>query len=85
MIVTGQIFVREAGMEAPTKDGRKLVMLVGIVAVPSEYPCVGEHKYTVSGDQDGTLTVHPESGEDLTEYAKGQSAGGLLTQPIWRC
>ena len=83
-MVTGQVIFREAG-EAPTKDGRKLLMVVGLIAVPMDFDLKGEHQYTVSGTPEGVLTCHAESGQDVSQQIQGQSLGGLLKSPMWRC
>lgn len=86
--VTGQLFFREAGESAPDGSGRKMMMVVGIIAVPADFDIKSEHKYTVVGDKISThdvvtLAVH-KAGEDLTEEAHGMAAGSMLKQPIWR-
>ena len=78
-MTTGQLFFRETGTQTP--DGRDIVMAVGILAF--DKPPKGEHKYTVVGTP-RRLTLLPGTGEDFTEEARGQSVGGLLTQPMWR-
>jgi len=83
-MVTGQVVLRDAG-PAPTKDGRKLLMIVGVIAVPSDFEFLGEHQYTLSGSADGDMRLHIESEKDVTALARGHSLGGLLTEPMWRC
>lgn len=78
-MTTGQLFFRETEMQAP--DGRDIVMVVGVLAF--DKPPKGEHKYTVTGTP-RRITLLPGSAEDFTEQARGQSMGGLLTQPLWR-
>lgn len=85
-MISGQLFFRDT-RDSDGSD-RKLMMVVGIIAVPKDSSLKGEHKYTVAGDDDTFggkpgLVIHPDS-EDLTELAKGMAAGSLLTQPIWR-
>ena len=82
--VTGQVFLREHG-EAPTHDGRTLVSIAGNIAVPKDWPFKGEHQYVLTGGSDGLLCLDPSTGLDLTEEARGNTVGGMLTQPIWRC
>jgi hypothetical protein len=84
-MVTGQIFFRDAGMSAPTKDGRKLMMVVGVIAVPSDFVLKPEHQYEISENKEGQLNCWVDSEIDLTEVARAQSASGLLKLPIWRC
>lgn len=86
--ITGQLFFREAagkdenGREFRTKDGRKLMMVCGIVAVPEDAPIKPEHQHTVVGNMPYLIVT----GEaiDRTEMARGNSIEGLLTQAIWR-
>ena len=84
-MITGQVFFRETGSEAPIKDGRRLVSFVGIIAVPSGFRFLGEHQYIMTGSDDGKrLSLHDDMGVDLTEMAAGMSTGGMLMEPIWR-
>jgi hypothetical protein len=82
-VITGQIFTRFYG-EAPTKDGRILVAVVGLIAVPPDTILKPEHQYVVTGNND-FLTILPETAKDMTEYAAGHSLGSLFTSPIWQC
>jgi len=89
-MISGQIFLRDARGNTKDMDGsdRKLMMVVGIIAVPKDTNFKSEHKYTVAGDSDTFggkpgLVIHPDS-EDLTKLAEGMAAGSMLTQPIWR-
>ena len=88
-IISGELFLREAGGDTKDMDGsdRKLMMVVGVIAVPKDTKLKGEHKYTVVGDllvgDKITLVIHNDA-EDLTEAAEGMAAGSMLTQPIWR-
>jgi len=45
-LITGQLVFRET-QEEP--DGRKLMMVVGVIAVPKDLELKGEHKYTIGG------------------------------------
>ena len=85
-MITGQVFFRETGAVAPTRDGRRLVSFVGIIAVADDFTFADEHQYVVTGGDDGTrLAIHPSTGIDRTELAAGLSTGQLLKEPIWRC
>ncbi len=49
-IITGQVVLRDAAMDIENiNDGtdRKLMMVVGVIAVPKEMDLKGEHKYTI--------------------------------------
>ena len=83
-IMTGQVILRHVG-DAPTKDGRKLFAVIGIIAVPDYCPVKAEHQYTVSGTVAGDVRIHFETGEDRTEMTQGDSPSGMLKRPIWRC
>jgi len=85
-LTTGMLFFREASRSAssrsrPASDGRKLLMVCGIIEVAADNPHFkSEHQHVVVGNGNFlALTDHV----DRTEMAKGQSIGGLLTQPIW--
>lgn len=90
--ITGQLFFRDTPKEAhgPAGPGRKLMMVVGIFAVPEDMDIKGEHQYVVSGamltDEILRLGVHTKSGViDRTKEAAGYAAGQLLSQGIWQC
>lgn len=81
-MISGQIFVRETAAKA--KDGRKLIIVVGILAVPDNTPVHGECQYTVTGSETWTdLTIHPGH-KDISEHSKGNDISGLLTLPLWQ-
>ena len=85
--VTGQLFFRNAFSDnnVAAGKGRKLMMVVGIIAVPNDTSLKPEHRYTVMDAKDGSqLTIVLSSAEDLTKIARGYPLGGLLTRPIWR-
>lgn len=84
-IVNGQLFFRET--EKNTKDldctDRKLYIVLGIVAVPSNLEIKGEHQYAVAGCA-GELIIDLENSIDISKISIGSGLGGLVTQPIWR-
>jgi hypothetical protein len=50
-MVTGQIVLRDSSESTKTlNDGsnRKLMMVVGVIAIPQDMPLKGEHKYTIA-------------------------------------
>ena len=83
MKVTGQVIFRNHG-PVPTKDGRKLMSVVGIIAVPEDFEFKGEHQYVITGDDSEIFMIHPETAIDRTKIAQGNGIGNLLTEPIWR-
>ncbi len=91
-LITGQLFFRDTLKEAhgPAGPGRKLMIVVGILAVPEDMNIKGEHQYVASGAKlvDGMirLGIATESGViDRTKEAAGYAAGQLLSEPIWQC
>lgn len=91
-LITGQLFFRDTPKEThgPAGPGRKLMMVVGILAVPEDMEIKGEHQYVACGTKpvDGMirLVIATESGViDRTKEAAGYAAGQLLTQGIWQC
>lgn len=86
-MITGQLIFRETGTASPIDPDKKLMMVVGIIAVPNDCIIDGEHQYTVSGKERAGvvgLAVHTRTGTDMTIETCGQSLGGLVTRPIWR-
>jgi hypothetical protein len=83
-LVTGQIIFRDANVPLQ-EDGRRLMMFVGLVAVPPGFVFKNEHQYTLHGQPDGSFVmIHPETECDVTEHGVGRSIGQLLKEPIWR-
>lgn len=84
--ITGQLFFRDTGKDSPNGDGRSLMMVVGILAMPDN--SLSEKQIVVSGTKiknSMDLYIHRTEGEtDLTEIAKGLKVGDLLLKPIWR-
>ncbi len=70
------------GLPNKTADGRKLMMVCGIIAVPDDTIIKPEHQHVVVGNS-AFLAISPEA-IDRTEMAAGLCADGLLTQQIWR-
>lgn len=83
-MITGQLFIRDSNAPAPSKAGHKLIMVVGVLAVPKDTFLKGEHQYVVSGTDDGLLSILSDGAVDLTEQARGLQIGHLLTRPLWR-
>jgi|GEM_PF-2411358 len=93
-MVTGQLFFRNAVApfdssqqgEAPDGSGRKMVIVVGVLAVPKDFKPKGEHQYIVVGPGSGdSLSIMPMGEVDLTERARGQTLGGLVCDDVWQC
>jgi hypothetical protein len=94
--ITGQLFFRDTPKNAngPAGPGRKLMMVVGIVAVPEDIDIKGEHQYVVSGgksrnDPSGSfieLGMLTDKGVvDQTAVGRGNTIGDLLKEGIWQC
>ena len=85
-LISGQIVLRDGAGENdespdgfkndPTCPGRKIMMVVGVIAVPRNFNLKGEHKYTIAGRaaEDGIMglykMVDPDF-EDPTAMAPG--------------
>lgn len=96
-LISGQLIIRDAGKNTPKPDDRRLVMVVGILAIPSGI-LVPEHQYTVSGYGRNYNPDHPLKTVELTVYEEsktdppidrtqellGMAMGSALTLPIWR-
>lgn len=83
--LTGTMFARDTGERM--KDGRKIMWLIGVVAVPEH---MAEHfqdekMHVVVGEN---LLCHPTisilESFDPAEETRGNSPTGLLRMPIWR-
>ena len=97
--ITGQIVLRDVNKKADN-TGRKLMMVIGIIAVPESRGLKGEHKYTIAEDQmeqlfqiidpglaksgEIKLTVFKESEEDVSEETIGDSPTGIFRKPFWQ-
>lgn len=85
--VTGQLIFREVGEVAPPpKSGtHRLVMVVGILAIPKEsLNFQGEHQVRIGGNEH-LITIDHLSAEDVSEKTKDYDLGDLLCRPMWRC
>lgn len=88
--LTGQILTRPSGSFAP--DGRKLVMLVGVVAVDKDSPLTKEGmQFIVAGPSDFhdvtrllPINVLQDGQTDRSKLADGEELGHMLLEPIWR-
>jgi hypothetical protein len=86
---SGMLFVREASIRnaPPAVDGRRLVMVAGVLALPADADLPGEHQFVVSGtvDEEGLhVTVHRDGAIDQTDVTLGRTIDGVLLYPIWR-
>lgn len=83
VLITGQLIFRETPVK---RDDRVLMMVVGVVAVPTD-TFMGEHQYVVVGKDNGdliSLSVLRQGAVDHSATSIGSSLGSLLLQPIWR-
>lgn len=82
--MTGQLIARVHGQ---TPDGRDLVSLTGIVAVPKG-TFQSEHQYTFIGDTRPNdlvgAVIDTKYGTDLSARTIGMTPSQFLTMPIWR-
>lgn len=79
--ITGQIIARNSCTD---EDGRRIVMIVGVLAVPADDPELlkGEHQYTIVGTGHN-LTILTEA-KDMTDELVGLRADQILCRPLWR-
>jgi hypothetical protein len=65
-MTTGQVFVRDTGVE---KQGKRVMMLFAVVAVDDDGVLVPESKYTITGDTTGLkLEILSETEEPMPEF-----------------
>lgn len=50
-MMTGQLIFRESKEKVHNDPNKKLMMVVGVVAVPKDFDLKSEHKYTVAGER----------------------------------
>lgn len=75
-IISGQIVLRDASDTTPGGDDtdRKMMLVVGVIAVPKNLNLKGEHKYTIAGNlkEKGMLglfqMVDPDFGKSETGF-----------------
>jgi hypothetical protein len=82
--ITGQVIIREVKENLDLADGRKLVIIFGILALPKDSDLKSEHQYPVFGDVSNVVRIAEEQGQDVSAQTIGNTPGGLLSQPIWR-
>lgn len=57
-MMSGQLIFRESREEVKNEPNKKLMMVIGVVAVPKDFDIKGEHKYTIVGERgESTLGV----------------------------
>lgn len=82
---TGTVFVREMPGSQMAGSGRRLLMVVGVIAVAEDSPLQGEHQYVVLGPGDGlVLNVMKDYAVNRTQEARGMTPDCLLCEPMWR-
>jgi hypothetical protein len=74
--MTGQLFLRDTGVK---KNGKNVFMVFGVVGLDDAeaISMPNENQYTIKNIE----LVDPIN---MKAYARGNSADGLLTSPIWR-
>lgn len=78
--ITGQFILRDSVKD---EDGRRIMMVVGVIAVPEGSELKSEHQYTVTGS-DSVLNILPDS-KDVKEDIAGMRADQILCRlPLWR-
>lgn len=81
--ITGQIIARDMG---EYRDGRRLVMVFGVIAVPDGV-LASEHQYTVYGshhEHGATVTILADTKQDVSDVSLGSTPSGLLCSGMWR-
>lgn len=87
MNITGQLMTQPQAHE--TDDGRVLVAVFGVIAVPKGSELDITHRqFIVQGDADWSgmhtdLKIHHVETQDHPE-CRGMGITGILTSPIWR-
>jgi hypothetical protein len=83
--ITGQLIFRETSQLCDRMDGtkRKLMMVVGIIAVPLDTELQGEHQYPVYGIEE-KIVIAKDHGVDMSSETIGSSLGSLVMKSIWR-
>lgn len=90
--ISGQLIVRGAGFRPDgMPNTKRLVMVVGILAVPAGDVILDEHQYTVNGAVmvDGRVSllqanIDLHEAVDVSASTRGCGLGHLVTLPIWR-
>lgn len=54
-MMTGQLIFRESKEKVHNDPNKKLMMVVGVVAVPKDFDLKSEHKYTVAGERGSSV------------------------------
>lgn len=86
-IISGTLFFRDAAGGPKLPSGKKLMLVVGVVAVDESLDLHGESMIPVTGYEDfGSVALMLSSTQVYTLDKKygGWDVGRLLTQPIWR-
>lgn len=86
-LVTGSLVFRDAsagGVDLP--PGMKLMMVVGVVAVPENFPVNTEEQVRIQGFANrDSVELHTQvHGKPIGDHYAGWELGRLLLEPIWR-
>ncbi len=92
VVATGSLYFREAnssdeGAAAFKKRGKKLMMVVGVIAVSEDFQIEGESMVRLqgfAGKKELTFCLEPKGTTTGYEHYLGWEIGDLLTQPIWK-
>ena len=88
--IVGQLVFRETTIES---DGRKVMMVIGLMAFPEFFTPKGEHQYVIHGtsmsinaimNNCSGLVLEHSSELDVSEHTLGNNLGQALLEPIWR-
>lgn len=80
--VSGKLWTRDAGS---ADEGRKLVMVVGLIAVPDDFTPTDEDMHIVFGSVSGnSLMLTTGHLENVGDKTQGDDPTGILRKPLWQ-
>lgn len=84
--ITGTAIIRDTGVKAD--EGRKIIMMVALIAVPENIDLKSDHQYVTLGSANDvtgfSLNLLPGMEKDLTVQLRGMTPNCMVTSPIWR-
>ena len=92
MDITGQVIFRFNGQDSPKKDGKKIVIIFGLLAMPEDMAKeLSEKQFAICGKELSSislieLTVLKDHQVDMSDHPDvcGNGINGALRAPIWR-
>ena len=89
--VKGQLFFRDTGKDHPSDPNMKVMLVMGLVAVPKDFSIKGEQMCKIMGETGHNMQGQPTialmvdgKGQPIGKQYMGWNAEDIFTAPVWR-